>query len=295
MNGSMGDFIESRPSRPLAAGPPLAAWLIGFAIAVPAAPVAAQDGEAIFQNTCKPCHTIGGGRLVGPDLAGLSSRRPEAWVIEFVQHSQAMVARGDSTAVALAESYPGLVMPDWPLSEDEVRAILDYIEREETAGAGASTAAALPEGDPAAGAGLFEGTRRLENGGPACNACHHVDAAGVRAGGSLAKDLTGVVGRLGDAGVAAVVATPPFPAMQTAFRDRPLTGEEVADLTAFLRERADGSEATRGTGGGAGALLLGLGLGGALVLLASFGLIWRGRRRGTVYRGVFGRQIRSTT
>ncbi|MFQ5679964.1 MAG: c-type cytochrome [Gemmatimonadota bacterium] len=278
--------------------------LFGLTPLLSSARVAAQDGEAIFQNTCKPCHTIRGGRLIGPDLAGLTDRRSEAWIIEFVQHSQAMVARDDSVAVALAEEYPGLVMPDWPLSDDEVRAVVDYIERQEASlGAGAAgqgagaggTAAPLAEGDPVAGAHLFQGTKALSNGGPACNSCHHVGAAGVVGGGTLAKDLTDIVERLGEAGTAAIMVAPPFPAMRTAFRDRPLTEQEVADLTAFLREKRALAEGGALAAWDAGALLLGFGAGAAAVLLASFALIWRGRRRTTVYEGVFARQVRSTT
>ena len=35
----------------------------------------AKTGEEIFQSGCNACHTIGGGRLVGPDLLGVSERR----------------------------------------------------------------------------------------------------------------------------------------------------------------------------------------------------------------------------
>ncbi|MBW2212504.1 MAG: c-type cytochrome [Deltaproteobacteria bacterium] len=54
----------------------------------------AKTGEEIFQSGCNACHTIGGGRLVGPDLLGVSERRTEEWLVKFVQHSQAMVEAG---------------------------------------------------------------------------------------------------------------------------------------------------------------------------------------------------------
>ena len=72
----------------------------------------AQDagghGQQAFQAMCAACHTIGGGRLVGPDLQGISDRRDERWIIRFVQHSQALVQEGDSTAVALFEEFNGI-------------------------------------------------------------------------------------------------------------------------------------------------------------------------------------------
>ncbi|MFB3130931.1 MAG: cytochrome c family protein, partial [Rhodothermales bacterium] len=72
--------------------------------------VFAQDQrETLFNQTCVACHTIGGGKLIGPDLAHVHTRREEAWVIRFVQASQEMIAEGD--ADALFEEYNQLVMP----------------------------------------------------------------------------------------------------------------------------------------------------------------------------------------
>lgn len=250
-----------------------------------------QDGETTFQGMCKACHTIGGGRLVGPDLAGVNSRRSEAWLIAFIQHSQTVIASGDSDAVALAAQYPGAVMPDWPLSADQIRGVLAYIQQQEAAGP-APAAATLPPGDPELGRSLFQGTTRFDNGGPACNACHDVTHEDVIGGGILAKDLTTVFTRLGGPGVRAIVGSPPFPVMQRAFQNRPLTDREVGALVAFL-EQADAAQSLRqpldyGKG------LLGAGGFGTVILLGLYSLIWRRRRRGPVNRAVFDRQVRST-
>ncbi len=178
---------------------------------------------------------------MGPDLAGVNTRRSETWLIAFVQHSQAVIASGDSDAVALAAQYPGLTMPDWPLSDDEVRAVLAYIQQVESAGpAPAPTGTPVP-GDPDLGRHLFQGTTRLVNGGPACNSCHNVTHTDVIGGGVLAKELTTVFTRLGGPGVRAIVGSSPFPVMQRAYQDRPLTEAEVGALVAFL-EQADAEQ-----------------------------------------------------
>lgn len=94
------------------------------------------------------------------------------------------------------------------------------------------------------------------------------------------------------AGVRAIVGSPPFPVMQRAFLNRPLTDQEVGALVAFLRQ-ADTEQALHqpldyGLG------LLGAGLGGAVVLLSLYSLVWRGRRRGAVNAAIYARQVRST-
>lgn len=270
---------------------------IAMAVVAGASPhrVSGQDGATTFKSTCQACHTIGGGRLVGPDLAGVNDRHDEAWIIAFVQHSQAVIASGDSAAVALAAQFPGAVMPDWPLSNDAVRAVLSYIRQVESAAVSpvAGGAGAPPEqGDSVLGRNLFQGTTRFVRGGPACNSCHDVTHEDVIGGGVLARDLTTVFSRLGGSGVRAIVGSPPFPVMQRAFQDRALTDQEVAALVAFLRQ-ADASHSLRqpldyGMG------LLGAGLLGATILLILYSLVWRRRRRGPVNHAIFARQVRST-
>ena len=78
----------------------------------------AQDpGEQVFNTTCFACHTIGGGRLIGPDLAGVHEKRSQEWLEEFIKSSQSMINAGDAEAVALFEEYSSLLMPDAPATE----------------------------------------------------------------------------------------------------------------------------------------------------------------------------------
>lgn len=280
--------MRSRSGLPLRAGV-VAATLLTMALP---GRVAGQDGEAIFQSTCKACHTIGGGRLVGPDLAGINARQTEAWLIAFVQHSQAVIESGDPDAVALAAQYPGLVMPDWPLSDDEVRAVLAYVQQAEAAGPAPAVAGPSVPGDADLGRRLFQGTTRFANGGPACNACHDVTHQDVIAGGILATDLTTVFTRLGGPGVRAIVGSPPFPVMQRAFLDRPLTDHEVGSLVAFLQQVDTEQALHQPLDYGLG--LLAAGVLGSMALLGLYSLLWRGRRRAAVNADIYTRQVRSS-
>lgn len=44
----------------------------------------AIEGQALFQEKCVACHTIGQGDRVGPDLAGVTARRSHAWLEAWI-------------------------------------------------------------------------------------------------------------------------------------------------------------------------------------------------------------------
>jgi len=257
---------------------------------------AAETGEEIFARICKACHTVGQGKLVGPDLAGVSQRRTIEWIVPFVQSSQTVIKSGDADANALFEQYTKLVMPDNPLSRTEVMSVINYIE--ETAGDPTSVAEVLPtpletatEQDLARGAALFQGLERLASGGPACNSCHHVNVSGVMGGGALGKDLTAVVARMPALGVQAILSSPPFPVMQQAYVTHPLSEDEIFALTAFLEKLHADQAAEVSSRYGLGVFFGGLG--GMAVLLALFSMIWMNRKQTKVYQDIHSRQLDS--
>lgn len=251
-----------------------------------------DQGQKNFQTLCSVCHTIGGGRLVGPDLQGVSERRSEAWIIRFVQHSQELVAAGDPDAVALFQEFNRIPMPDQPLSDEEIRGIIGYIR-----GAGSAVAvqpAVLEEATEEQvllGQALFQGTTRFTNGGPTCNSCHEVTNDAVIGGGLLARELTTVFSRLGGPGVRAILGSPPFPVMQRAYTGKPLTAEEVVALVGFL-QRADEEHAFHQPRD-YGPKLFASGVVGAAILVGLCSLVWRGRLKGSVNQVIYDRQIKS--
>ncbi len=86
----------------------------------------AEDEKNFAQ--CKACHTIGGGKLVGPDLKGVTERHSEAWLIKFIQNSQALVQAGDKEAVKVFEENNKIPMPAHSLTDEQVKGILKYIK-----------------------------------------------------------------------------------------------------------------------------------------------------------------------
>ncbi len=89
----------------------------------------AGSGKKIWAaRSCTGCHTIGKGRLIGPDLNGVLQRRPMAWLKQWLHDPEAMLVR-DSVAMSLLEEYK-IRMPNLNLSAAEIEALLNYIASE---------------------------------------------------------------------------------------------------------------------------------------------------------------------
>lgn len=264
------------------------------AVALGAIPARAAGGEQKFNSVCAGCHSIGGGKRVGPDLKGAADRRPEEWLLRFIKSSQSVIASGDPVAVKLFEEFNKTPMPDMPqFSEADIKEIIEYIKGGGSGSAGAAEAAfaAPTTAEIARGRRLFQGLNRLENSGPACNSCHHVTNDAVIGGGVLAKDLTQAFTRMGAPGVSSILGKPPFPVMEAAYKDAPLTKNEMRELVAFLQD-VDKQRAMQ-TPVDYGNRLVAGGTGMFVVLAGLYGLIWRRRKPGPVNRAIFDRQIKS--
>jgi protein SCO1 len=106
-----------------------------------------KPGEAMFAKLCTPCHTIGKGDRVGPDLAGVAERRDHTWLTNFIRHPQEMMAMKDPIAAALAEKYKGATMPDLGVTASDAPDIIAYL-RAETARAQAAQSVAERRDEP---------------------------------------------------------------------------------------------------------------------------------------------------
>lgn len=102
----------------------------------------AQDGESIYKAKCSACHSIGKGKLVGPDLKDVAQRFDNEWLHQWIKSSQTMVKAGDEKAVKAYNDNNQMVMPDQDVSDEEINQILAYIE---SAGNNASATPAVWE------------------------------------------------------------------------------------------------------------------------------------------------------
>ena len=241
----------------------------------------AQDpspGESLFAAKCVSCHTVGGGKLVGPDLLGVTARRDIAWLRRWMKEPDRMLAEGDATAAQMLAEYNNVPMPNLALTDAEVAALLAYFESVDTGAAPvpASAAAPLPAGDAGRGKALFMGATRLANGGPFCLSCHTVAGIGALGGGALGPDLTGVYNRYGGlVGLAAFLSAPSTITMNAVWLNQPMTDQERADLAAFFESTTAPVRAPATLWA-----LAGLSIAGCAGLMVAAHVGWRKRLRG---------------
>lgn len=263
------------------------ATIVGIWAALPAVANAAGTdtaaGQQIFQEKCVACHTIGKGPLVGPDLKGVTERRPREWLEQWIAAPEAMVAKKDPVAISLLHEFHDVQMPNPGLSTSDVTTILAYLATAAAQpSAPATEAAGAPaiQGNPESGKDLFTGVVRFQNGGPPCMACHSVGGIGALGGGQLGPDLTGAVSRYGGAaGLDAFVAGTPTPTMKAVWSKNPLTAQERASVVAFVGQAGVSQRPAEAIWQLAGLAVLGL-----VILLAVAGLRWQNRLRFGVRR-----------
>lgn len=102
-----------KPAPPAAAAPAavVAAPTAKTVIVVPeftvsTDPADVAKGLGFFATKgCTACHKVGGGKLVGPDLKGVTARRTETWIKSMILRPDIMVKEDDVAKKLLAETF----------------------------------------------------------------------------------------------------------------------------------------------------------------------------------------------
>ncbi|MCB1060322.1 MAG: c-type cytochrome [Calditrichaeota bacterium] len=174
--------------------------------------VAAQS----YAQKCAGCHTIGGGKLTGPDL--LPTR---AW------------PKADLSAkVKLMEPRVG------PLTQQDIDQFVELLhdsraqERVHIAQelAAKAVAAKLEPASKSEGQKLFEGATSLTNGGIACITCHRAGAQG----GTFGPDLTSLHTRLSKVAMISAIQQTQYKVMSGTYQNHPITAQEAVHLAEYL-------------------------------------------------------------
>ena len=84
----------------------------------------AAQGETIFTSKCAACHKLDE-RYVGPPLGQVLSQRTPAFVMNMMLNPDEMVQQHPDVKAMLAQYFTP--MPDQQLTEDDARAVLEYL------------------------------------------------------------------------------------------------------------------------------------------------------------------------
>lgn len=83
-----------------------------------------QEGKSIFTAKCSACHKPNK-KYIGPAMAGIFDRRTPEWTANMILNPMVMVQQ-DPIAKDLLMEFNGTPMANQNLTEDEVRAVLEY-------------------------------------------------------------------------------------------------------------------------------------------------------------------------
>jgi nitrite reductase (NO-forming) len=87
----------------------------------------AARGKLAFESKCLACHSIGQGRKLGPDLAGVSKRRDATWLVRWLKDPEAML-KTDEHAKALLKESNNIPMPNQNLTDAEIKEYVKYFQ-----------------------------------------------------------------------------------------------------------------------------------------------------------------------
>ncbi len=174
--------------------------------------VAAQS----YAQKCAGCHTVGGGKLTGPDL--LPTRAwPKSELFDMIQLMEPRVGAMSSDEI---NAYIELLQDS--RAGDRIRIAQELASK--------AVAATLEPASKSEGQRLYDGTTRLANGGIACITCHRAGAQG----GTFGPDLTNLHARMGKVAMTSAIQQTQYPVMSGTYKNRPVTAQEAVHLAEYL-------------------------------------------------------------
>ena len=135
-NEATGQWIRgSAVDNPKMMATMLGEWVGGYPGTAPtrtyadAKPLPTFDsGRYVFSSKCAACHTLGDGRKVGPDLAGITRTRDRQWLARYIAAPDQVQKSGDPIAKQLSSAYKQVRMPNLQLTPSQVHDVIAYLE-----------------------------------------------------------------------------------------------------------------------------------------------------------------------
>ncbi|MBZ0186007.1 MAG: c-type cytochrome [Candidatus Obscuribacterales bacterium] len=193
-------------------------------------PARAEEPKS-YTDKCAGCHTIGGGALVGPDLAATKSW-DNAKLRSEIKRMEAMAGPLTDTEVdeltAFLKNPSAQVKTQAPTDASASPGSNDVTGSQESL----PVEKVLP-GSSEQGRLLFMGSKPLSNGGMSCIACHQ----GSSTKSSLGPDLKGVDKKFAGKALVSACQQAAFKVMRPAYKDHQITESEALDLSKYLSSK----------------------------------------------------------
>ena len=118
-------------------------------------PAVVSAGKTLFEDNCAQCHAVHE-KVIGPALKDLTKRKSVDWIKAFISNSQKVIQSGDEYAIGLYNKYDKLEMPSHDFSEEELTAVISYVDDESGKAPVAEVAAttSVGEGQAVASSGI---------------------------------------------------------------------------------------------------------------------------------------------
>uniref|UniRef100_UPI0040479164 c-type cytochrome n=1 Tax=Flavobacterium sp. TaxID=239 RepID=UPI0040479164 len=87
----------------------------------------ATTGENVAGVKCTSCHKMTEERLVGPGWKGVTERRTQEWILNFITNPDPMIDKDPELQAQLELCL--VRMPNQSINDDEARQILEYMRK----------------------------------------------------------------------------------------------------------------------------------------------------------------------
>jgi len=94
---------------------------------------AMDQGRYLYYTQCAPCHSMGKGDSIGPDLLGVTKIRDPKWLKLIVQTPEELLDKGDPLANALLKKYKDVRMPNLHLDNELTELVIRYMDAQSAA------------------------------------------------------------------------------------------------------------------------------------------------------------------
>lgn len=89
--------------------------------------VLVEKGRTIYNQKCVACHKLDDVKIVGPGWRGITRKRTAAWIMNYLTNTDEMIDTDPELKQLIASGSPR--MPDQNLTDDEARAILEFMRQ----------------------------------------------------------------------------------------------------------------------------------------------------------------------